>query len=249
MRMEIEGFCEKGALREENQDSIFAAKQDDAAIVVVADGMGGHQDGKRASSVICAQIQDWWENLPLCWKTPRSARKKELEAVIQRANHTIWSYTKEGCCGSTVVVLWLERGNWSVFSVGDSRCYRTRRSFGRIKISQVTQDEVWEEQEEVKRRFQKEQMKNHPNFGKLIRAVGVSSSLFCHVTAGRISFGMSFFLCSDGIYRYCQRESLERALLRIEEGNSIREEIERVRTEVYNNNAPDNLSLIAVRVR
>ena len=42
--------------REENQDRVLVVADDDAALVVVIDGMGGHADGARAAKVASETI-------------------------------------------------------------------------------------------------------------------------------------------------------------------------------------------------
>lgn len=49
--------------REENQDRVLVATGDDAALVVVIDGMGGHSDGARAAEVASQTIGQAFEQI------------------------------------------------------------------------------------------------------------------------------------------------------------------------------------------
>ena len=50
--------------REENQDRVLVVADDDAALVVVIDGMGGHADGARAAEVASETIGQAFEQIP-----------------------------------------------------------------------------------------------------------------------------------------------------------------------------------------
>jgi len=49
--------------REENQDRVLVATGDDAALVVVIDGMGGHSDGARAAEIASQTIGQAFEQI------------------------------------------------------------------------------------------------------------------------------------------------------------------------------------------
>lgn len=92
MIIEIDGFCEKGLWREDNQDCVFAAQGEDGAIAVVADGMGGHTDGGKASAIVCRCIQDWWEELPdFQMENEMEDPTYGLEGALRQANQEIRS--------------------------------------------------------------------------------------------------------------------------------------------------------------
>lgn len=252
MIVEIDGFCEKGLQREDNQDCVFAAFREEGAVAVVADGMGGHADGGKASAIVCRCVREWWDDrADFRLKNEAEALACELEMVLGQANQEIRLMAGEGvCCGSTAAALLLTPKNWALLSVGDTRCYRARARFLRgMEIRPLAPDDVWEEQENVRRHLTRREIEKHPDFGKLVRAVGTETALSCHMIQGIIQPAMGFFLCSDGVYRYCEKKVMKRAFERIVKEANIKEELERVRTAVYGNGAPDNLSLIAVRVR
>jgi len=247
MRIRLEGFCETGLGRDQNQDRIFAAENNGCALAVVADGMGGHENGAFASTIICDMLRGWWEK---CQNKGMSAGFTEdiaeLRNILGRSNQIIHEESKGHICGSTAVVLLIRDGQWAVLSIGDSRCYQLKRGFPYTRLIQITEDDVWEKQREVRFQYSKRQIKNHPNYGKLVRAVGVENSLDCHVKTGRIASGMVFGLCSDGVYRYCLVEMLRQAFLEISKGGVMRQSMESIRQVIFRHGAPDNLSMVVV---
>jgi len=62
--------------REENQDRVAVAAADQAVLLVVIDGMGGHAEGARAAETALASL------LEAFWQTPRrSAPARDLRIV------------------------------------------------------------------------------------------------------------------------------------------------------------------------
>ncbi len=52
-------LSEIGLGRKENQDAVFGANDGSVGIFLVADGMGGHVDGARASATVKNNIKTW----------------------------------------------------------------------------------------------------------------------------------------------------------------------------------------------
>jgi serine/threonine protein phosphatase PrpC len=119
-----------GNSRAENEDSLLAS----APVFLVADGMGGHQLGKEASSHVVDAFQPLTGLEWLSLEDIDSAilRAVELVGALSEATHA--------APGSTVTGLGLVHHEgvpcWVVFNVGDSRTYRLRGS----RLEQVTVD-------------------------------------------------------------------------------------------------------------
>lgn len=132
--------CIKGAVRESNEDRCYADQR--RGLFIVADGMGGHAGGERASQtvieVIAAQLTDLLDN-------PRSSHEQLAQAMIAavfRANQELMAValadsSLEGM-GATVVVAVVWRGELLVCNVGDSRAYLLRGG----ELRQLTLDDT-----------------------------------------------------------------------------------------------------------
>lgn len=249
MAIRLEGWSDIGLGCKNNQDRFFGAEKEQMALAVVADGMGGHEDGAFASAVICELFREWWESIP-CQNTGKKFQTevKELRGVLEKANRRIKNGTAEDTlCGSTAVVLLIDNRDFALLSVGDSRCYRLKKVIS-AHLHQLSIDDVWERQKEIQRRYSPKKIKGHADYGKLIRAVGVKYMLEYRVKTGKIMKNTVFALCSDGVYRYCEKTILKKALYNILCGEDIKENLEKVRMRVYQKEAPDNLSMIAVHI-
>lgn len=245
MKIEYCGISDKGKKREINQDAVFMESYKDKALFVVADGMGGHSHGEMASAIIVEEMGKWWGEFI------RKDRREDFhEAVsllrqrLELINRVIYErYNASQVCGSTLAALLLCEGNYCVFSSGDSRIYCRSR----FRVKQLTTDDVWENQPEAKQ-YSEEKRKNHPDYGKLIYAMGVFPDAVIRGKTDTLNINDCFLLCSDGLYKMCGEEDIKRTLKDYRNGKDGRQLLARLLKEVYENGASDNVSVILVRV-
>lgn len=124
----------------QNQDRAGGWTAGDCGLFFVADGIGGHYSGETASQAIADALAAWWDNGRHLFQT---AVQQQLQLLIQDCHTQILQSTPAGQqCGSTLVLLWLNGGAYTLLWAGDSRCYRTRRQLFRGKTQQLTVDDV-----------------------------------------------------------------------------------------------------------
>jgi PPM family protein phosphatase len=118
------GASETGCVRANNQDSILA---DDAmGLWLVADGMGGHAGGARASEIARDAIRD------------RFREGASLREAVIDAHHAI--RTEQAArpeysdMGTTVVAVIERDGDYEICWVGDSRAYRFSAQTGELEL-------------------------------------------------------------------------------------------------------------------
>ncbi len=245
MKIDFCGYTDTGAVREINQDSILMRCKDDVGIFVVADGMGGHSFGEKASAIIVQQMEKWWRGFV---KTDMNREFheviEEIRMCLEQANYEIYSnYNVSGVCGSTVVALFVYKDKCCYFTSGDSRIYRLKG----WKFEQISFDDVWENQDSVMQAFTKEQRQKHPNHGKLLNAVGISSELKIRVMPEEFAKKQKFLLCSDGIYKMIPDKSIKK-LLRSYKGNKNGLILlDKIKEKVLASGARDNFSIILLK--
>ncbi|MGO9930565.1 MAG: PP2C family protein-serine/threonine phosphatase [Steroidobacteraceae bacterium] len=114
--------------REENQDRVAVAAADQAVLLVVIDGMGGHAEGARAAETALATM------LEAFWQTPHpvfdplgflhlSLGKAHEEVVKLGAELSVESRPRATCA---VCLVQESAAYWA--HVGDSRVYHLRQS-------------------------------------------------------------------------------------------------------------------------
>ncbi|MBE5961755.1 MAG: serine/threonine-protein phosphatase [Lachnospiraceae bacterium] len=276
MKIVYQGISETGSRRAVNQDRIGMFAGEDAALFAVADGMGGHIAGEKASNEIIFGLKDWW-HVHFC---KERVRKEELEGTfqldgtgtekvettsvigqedacefedyvkslsgcLQQINQKIYQiYNGKEICGSTVIILFLYRGEYAILWAGDSRIYeRTPFSF-----SQLSVDDTWSELAKRTKAFSKDAIHMHPDRDKLLNAVGTFSRLEVAVNTGILKKHEMFFLCSDGIYKSIPEKELKRQIKRLYNRRKKGLDLREIRKLVYEAGASDNLSAIAVSV-
>jgi len=243
MKMIYEGLSEAGS-REENQDCIFCASGSRSGVFLVADGMGGHQDGALASRCIRSKIKKAWENLQ-----NEGAGQMLFQEALEEANAVIRSLTpKGGVCGSTAVVLLISGSRYELYCCGDSHAYLLEKTLFGSKVKLISTDDVWENDPMNVAGMKAQEIRAHKNYGSLLRAVGTQEHFHCHTRSAKLKPGSLFALTSDGIYKYIDAFVFERELREAlkKGGKGLAECIEHLKKLAYDAGAPDNLSVILV---
>ena len=177
-----------GHVREQNEDSCLA--RPDLGIWVVADGMGGHDGGERASGLIVGELGRV--------RRPNDAREllREVDRTLASCNRTLLERARDGeVSGSTVVALLVFDQNFAVIWAGDSRLYRLRHG----RLEQLTRDHSYVQELVERGELAPEQAREHPLASRITRAIGADLQLQLDVVDGRLEPDDVFLLCSDGL--------------------------------------------------
>lgn len=182
------GRTEVGKVRRRNEDAILV--RNDAGLWVVADGLGGHADGDRASRLIVERLA----------KLPRRGDAfdfiEAIEDVLFEVNAELRHQARlraVDLIGSTVVVL-VHGGGFSLCGwAGDSRGYCWTNG----RLSQITRDHLYGVA--ATDHWSGGPGQSQPGGGMLTRAVGADHALFMDWAVARNGPGTRFVLCSDGI--------------------------------------------------
>lgn len=244
MKIDYVGICDKGSNREENQDAIAMFSTEEIGVFVVADGMGGHTNGEKASQTIVREISNWWQLFSeMKYEYDFQKMLLSIEQTMENANRLIYqNYNKGEICGSTAVILFVYKGKYGVIYAGDSRCY----IYQNRQMKQITLDEVWENQTGLSDDERNDI--HHPNRGKLFNAVGIKPSIQCRVQTDQITSEAVFLVCSDGLYKMCQDRYIKKCLKRCNEHQKMRIMSEKLLAKTYQNGARDNISFLIVRL-
>lgn len=125
--------------RSDQQDNFGYSLKPDEGIIVVCDGMGGHNGGKIASSIAVDTLISGYENA-----YPVLEPINFLKEMTKNANKQIYSLLDENgnrlCAGSTIVSVIIKQNKLFWCSVGDSRAYLIRNN----EFVQMTQDQNYQ---------------------------------------------------------------------------------------------------------
>ncbi len=246
MRIRYSTVSEKGK-RPENQDVVFAEAYGEYAVFAVADGMGGHSHGEVASAEIRDAIKEWWETVLRMDQMPDIEEAGiQCTDAIQRVNKELYQkYSSTGTVvGTTLVLLLIWGKEYTAFSVGDSHIYRRDGS----SLVCITVDDVWENQPEIAASLTPEQIQKDSRRGKLIAAIGVYEDVEIHHYYGKIKEKENFFLCSDGVYKYCNTGQMSKVVCGFLGGKNVEGIIKRIIKIIHKNGTKDNYSAIVCSI-
>lgn len=247
-RLAAGAISDRGLVRGENQDSFFKYNGDRIAVFCVADGMGGHAQGKLAADAVADGVRQWTEGFyEEKYENGFQGILEDFEYHLSKINRHIFQFYNKGqVCGSTIVALLVYGNYYAVFSVGDSRIYR-KRGMSFIKL---TKDDNWQNSNAVPYGYSEKEIRNNRNYDKLVKALGVKDMVIPFRMTDKLKRGDVFFLCSDGIYRYCRDEILRQHCRKSiwKPGERIETELEHICRYIKQKGAPDNLTAILVQV-
>jgi serine/threonine-protein phosphatase Stp1 len=236
MRFECASRTNVGLKRKINEDSILA--ETGRGLWAVADGMGGHEAGEIASNMVTDALRclpagaDLDELAGLAVEALRQVNR-ELIDLARSAEH-------DQTIGTTVVGLAVADGSYRCFWMGDSRAYLLRGG----EIGRISHDHSLVQNLVDAGMLKPDEAETHANANLITRAVGVAESVEVDIVSGEARAGDLFLLASDGLTRVVPDEELAAELQR----GSLDEVADRLIDTVLERGAPDNVSLIIIRI-
>ena len=206
-----------GMVRSNNQDAVmsfFATSRSvedrpDFGLFIVADGMGGHHDGEKASAITSRVVATEITNrvyMPLFNDISDADRPPITEALIdavQKANTKVLSDVPEG--GTTLTAVAIISDLAHVVHVGDSRVYLITKD----NIEQITRDHSLVQRLIELDHITREEADGHPQKNVLYRAIGQSENLEVDTLTRRLPPNSRLMLCSDGLWGQVHEDEIQ----------------------------------------
>jgi len=240
MRMIPYAMSDVGRKRQHNEDSYLVAPQ--LGLFAVADGMGGHRAGEKASRMAVERLRD---SLVL---PRRGAPRDEVLGQLQRAMFITGAAIFDAAqsdpdlsgMGTTLTSLLFHGPRVYVAHVGDSRCYLYRDG----KVQQITNDHSWVA-EQVKAGLLTEQEARESRFRHIItRSVGFEREVQVDGQIYPVQAGDCLILCSDGLSNYIEDTDLSEVLT-----NQLYSEAPRVLVDMANSRGgDDNITVVLIHL-
>ena len=221
-----------GLVRKANEDAMLA--RDEVALWVVADGMGGHDNGQWASQTLIAQFAC------LDLHINRNARGAAIIHACQEGNRTIndAAVAANKQMGTTVVIVHCDADDVLLIWVGDSRIYRLRDTH----FAQLTRDHTLVQDLVDRGALAAEEAETHPMSHVLSRAVGTEATLRWDSLVDKAQAGDRYLLCSDGLTK-CVTDARMAEILSI---GSIEVAADTLIAETLEGGAPDNTTVVVL---
>jgi protein phosphatase len=243
-----------GLKRKENQDSHLVINrstggigtEDFRMVLAVADGMGGHAAGLKASRMACEGLRCYYDQHVKTFEslgTPE-AKLMILEEVIRNIHADIHSHAEvnqeDAGMGTTLSVL-VVLGNVGLLAhVGDSRIYRLRDSV----LEQLTEDQTMAQLSVEMGYLQKDEAIQHPLRHMLTDAVGLGVDDI-QTGAQEVRKGDTLLLCSDGLHHQVSDGEIKAILERSAVGGVVCDGLIQA---AMDRGGEDNITVIVLRV-
>lgn len=235
--MKVVSATNVGNYRKNNEDSYYVNKSKN--LYVLADGMGGHLAGERASKMATEIIgQDFAKDreiksiddaIEILSSSIRDANKKIFESSQENED-----YRGMGTTLSSGLIL----GDVLIYSnIGDSRIYRINE-----EMEQITQDDSFVNYLIEIGEITEEEAKNHPKKNVLTKAMGTTSDIEVIVNTLDIKDKDVFLFCSDGLTNMVSDEEI----FKIVKENSPEEARDMLLNLALKNGGMDNITFILV---
>jgi PPM family protein phosphatase len=201
--IELASLTDIGCVRENNEDYLGYAEPDTdpefqlrGRLVVIADGMGGHEGGQVASGIAVDVL------LQIFLQGPAGDPAKVLESAFVFAHAAIQEHALQHPeltgMGTTCTAALLRDGSLNFGHVGDSRLYLLRDGV----IGSLTRDHSYVQQLIDGGVITPEQAKTHPGRNILTSALGAESGIPADVTETPVALQAAdiLLMCTDGLH-------------------------------------------------
>jgi PPM family protein phosphatase len=234
VRLSFAAVTDVGRKRAVNEDSFLA----ESPVFIVADGMGGHEAGDKASAAVVNEFKQL--------AARGSVTIDDVTRAVEGAHRAVQSVaegTTRGA-GSTLtgIVLVEHDGNaqWLVVNIGDSRVYRMLAT----DLMQLTVDHSVVQQLVAEGSLRPEEAATYVGRNVITRAVGSPDSppdywLHPVVTGERL------LVCSDGLTGELGDETIRAGLTL---GGATQQTADALLTQALENGGRDNVTLVIVDV-
>ncbi|HKR37062.1 MAG TPA: protein phosphatase 2C domain-containing protein [Steroidobacteraceae bacterium] len=184
--------------REDNQDRVTVSAAEQAALLVVIDGMGGHSDGSRAADTALKSLLESFRQTSLPMFDPLGFLHMSLSRAHDDVAKLGNGQTIDTRPRATTAICLVQEGAAFWAHIGDSRVYHMRHG----KILQRTRDHSHVELLLREGKITEEELPTHPMRNFVECCLGGDPAIPEMTVSGRHALqpGDVLLLCTDGIW-------------------------------------------------
>ncbi len=210
-----------GVQRDSNEDALFTfttnlvsdRRSINFGLFIVADGMGGHENGELASSIAVEKLSAYVLAkfyLPLV-ASPDSRVDVSVQEILQAGVMSAHSAIKQVASGSgtTLTAAMILGDHLTIAHVGDSRAY-TLATGGQLQL--LTHDHSLVKRLEEIGQISPDEALTHPKRNLLYRALGQGEPVEVDISSFNFQPGQDLLLCTDGLWGVVPEDEIERAM-------------------------------------
>ena len=248
MKISVIAATDTGRVRDHNEDSYTALGGEESplgvdALLVVADGMGGHAAGEVASNMTVEGIVQYLNDQGHeASKLEGNALVVFLGKVLEDVNQDVWQAAQEDDkrgMGTTCTLAAIRGDQLFLAHIGDSRAYLLRDG----ELHQISKDHSWVEDAVDQGIITREQARVHPNRNVITRAIGLDQQPRIDTSAMPLADEDLLLLCSDGLNSMIPDEDIHRILT-----SSAPEDVCQVLIDAANNQGGHDNTTVVIAV-
>jgi protein phosphatase len=213
-RLDIASATHRGKVRERNEDCFLVQHLTwsdldichETALVVVTDGLGGHQGGDQAARLVIRTVGSAMAGVLAgalsgqMRDTSPTALGDHITRAIQNANQAVQAKAQTDPAlrgmGATVAAVLVWDGLALVGHVGDCRVYHHRQA----QLQQVTRDQTLVARMVELGTLTPEEAKNHPASNEITQAIGLRPHLNPAAHQMQLAEGDTLIIACDGLH-------------------------------------------------
>ena len=233
-----------GQRRKVNEDAAgYFESKNHIPLMMVCDGIGGHNAGEIASAMALMLIGQAWE------KTEFNDIEEVYQWLIQKiteANEAIFTrsaqYEDLYGMGTTVVVASIIGNQLMIANVGDSRAYVLRN----FQLKQLTEDQSLVNALLKSGEITPEEAENHPNKNIVTQSLGVTSSVEIDFVRMTVKDEDTLLLCSDGLSDMLSLEQIRNVMNHY---SDVEQQVEKAVQEANEAGGRDNITVAIAKIQ
>ena len=233
-----------GQRRKVNEDAAgYFESKNHIPLMMVCDGIGGHNAGEIASAMALMSIGQAWE------KTEFNDIEEVYQWLIQKiteANEAIFTrsaqYEDLYGMGTTVVVASIIGNQLMIANVGDSRAYVLRN----FQLKQLTEDQSLVNALLKSGEITPEEAENHPNKNIVTQSLGVTSVVEIDFVRMTVKEDDTLLLCSDGLSDMLSLEEIRNVMNHY---SDIEKQVEKAVEAANEAGGRDNITVAIAKIQ
>lgn len=210
-----------GIQRDHNEDALYTLTTTlvsdtrfiNFGLYIIADGMGGHEHGEKASGIAIRAVAEHVFNN--CYTSlfsqipspPEKSLQEIMQEGVQIAHRSIQKHALGG--GTTLTAVLVFGDQLTIAHVGDSRAYAIKPG-GRMEV--LTRDHSLVKRLEELGQITADEAAVHPQRNVLYRALGQGEPFEAEVTTSPLPKSSYLLVCSDGLWGVLQNETILRMI-------------------------------------
>ena len=232
-----------GQRRKVNEDAAgYFESKNHIPLMMVCDGIGGHNAGEIASSMALMSIGQSWE------KTNIENMEEAYQWIvhkIEEANDDILTrstqYEDLYGMGTTLVAACVIGNQLMIANVGDSRAYVLRN----FQLKQLTEDQSLVNALLKSGEITPEEAENHPNKNIVTQSLGVTSAVEIDFVRMTVKDEDILLLCSDGLSDMLSLEEIRNVLNHY---SDLEQQVEKAVQAANESGGRDNITVAIAKI-